>query len=533
MENIVKGIFYVLFAIVLALNVGKVARTLVFVPLYLFGAAYYFFCLLLVIKGIFRIVFGKKLRFHSFLPNLGIVAIFVGMVFLMGAIMMKVNEIPFDLPLADSLANYNGQLATYYQDTIINPFSTGNYWGGGLVYILLAGLIANEAVVFALAVILVLLGAAILAIKPIIALVKMIQNGKEVGKAKRRVKRIQEAEKEEEKAEEPEIVPLEDEPDEIKDNFHVQYGFEPEDPSFSQHDGDYNQSETLSLDETFVKQVLPVENSEFTPLVFGKTDMPAETKTMPSEFERQQVNSYEPEQKEEAPVEEIEETTSLDELYSTGPTQTGEELEVEDYQIHEEVKQELDEELIRQQPVFEEPVVKKPVQQEEPKPVPQPEPKKKKERVVWIPPSPNLLDTYETSEATEKNARAAEERMAAINQVLNDFGVGARCTSYTIGSSVTRFNIEYDANVSVNKVEKLVDDISLRLGGVNARFTAIVQGETFSGLEIPNVTITTVGFKEVFEALPDVNKHMLSVGFGKNISGNVVAADFDEACSES
>ncbi|MCR4911881.1 MAG: hypothetical protein K5925_05090 [Bacilli bacterium] len=532
LENIVKGTFYVLFAIVLALNVGKVARTLAFVPLYLFGASYYFLCLLLVIKGVYRIVAGQKLKFHTIIPRLGIAVTFIGLVFLMGGIMMKVNNIPFNTPLADMVANYNGQLATYYQDTIINTFTTGNYWGGGLIYILLAGLIANEAAVFALAIILVLLGVGLLLIRPIIHLVRAIRSGNEVSLAKRRVKRIQEAEKEEEKEEEVEIVPLENEPDEItNDNFRVQYGFEPEDPTFSEHDGDYNQDATLSLDEAYVKQVLPVENSEFTPLVFGKTDMPAETKVMPSEFERQQVNNTyqqveEPvkEEVQEQPVEE--EVTSLDDFYSNGPIQTGEELEVEEvnYNKPQEVsKPQLDEELIRQQPVFEEPVVRQPVQ-----PQPVPEVKKKKERVVWIPPSPSLLDTYETSEATEKNARAAEERMVAINQVLNDFGVGARCTSYTIGSSVTRFNIEYDANVSVSKVEKLVDDISLRLGGVNARFTAIVQGETFSGLEIPNVTITTVGFKEVFEALPDVNKHMLSVGFGKNISGNVVAADFDE-----
>ena len=115
-----------------------------------------------------------------------------------------------------------------------------------------------------------------------------------------------------------------------------------------------------------------------------------------------------------------------------------------------------------------------------------------------------------------------------VPDVFENFHVGARCISYVVGPSVTRYNIEYANNVSVRSVEKLVDDISIRLGGVNARFEGVVEGQRYSGLEIPNAKITPVSFKEVFEQLPDVKEHPLAVMFGKNIDGKCIGADFDE-----
>ncbi|HHT67054.1 MAG TPA: DUF87 domain-containing protein [Erysipelotrichaceae bacterium] len=151
-----------------------------------------------------------------------------------------------------------------------------------------------------------------------------------------------------------------------------------------------------------------------------------------------------------------------------------------------------------------------------------------KERVRWIPPSTKILNVYETSEQEEANRQIAEERKELINIAFSDFGVGARVEDYTIGPSITRFNIRYDHNVSARSVSSMVQDIQIRLSGVNARFESIVEGQPTSGLEIPNAVTTTVAFKDVFEALPEVDKHPLAVAFGKNIQGDVIYADFDE-----
>ena len=194
---------------------------------------------------------------------------------------------------------------------------------------------------------------------------------------------------------------------------------------------------------------------------------------------------------------------------------------------------EVNEELVQAKPVFEAPQVAQPAVAPAPVAQPMPEVKpieqpKPRERVKWIQPSTEVLNTYETSEQQALNERVASERKEVIDQTIQNFGVGAHVEDFTIGPSVTRFNIAYDRNVSARSVNNLVQDIQIRLGGVSARFESIVEGQSSSGLEIPNASVTTVSFKDVYSDLPDAKKHPLAVAFGKNIKGETIFADFDE-----
>ncbi len=152
-----------------------------------------------------------------------------------------------------------------------------------------------------------------------------------------------------------------------------------------------------------------------------------------------------------------------------------------------------------------------------------------KERLKFVPPSVDLLNDYAISEeVTELNKQNAEEMKEAINSIFGDFNLHARCSGYTIGPSVTRYNIEYDPQVTIAQVKRIMDDVMMRLGGVIGRFEPIVQGQRYSGLEIPNATTETVSLKEVIKGLPNEPKHALAVGFGKDISGKVITADFND-----
>ena len=64
-ENIIKGLFVVLFSIILIINVGKVGRTLAFPLVYLFGASYYFIVAFFLFLGLYRIFKQKKLKIFS------------------------------------------------------------------------------------------------------------------------------------------------------------------------------------------------------------------------------------------------------------------------------------------------------------------------------------------------------------------------------------------------------------------------------------------------------------------------------------
>jgi S-DNA-T family DNA segregation ATPase FtsK/SpoIIIE len=80
----------------------------------------------------------------------------------------------------------------------------------------------------------------------------------------------------------------------------------------------------------------------------------------------------------------------------------------------------------------------------------------------------------------------------------------------------------------VRNVSNLLPDLNVRLNGVDALFEGRVEGQRYSGLEVANAKITSVPFKEVYEALPDAKKKPLNVAFGKNIDGRIISADFND-----
>ena len=146
----------------------------------------------------------------------------------------------------------------------------------------------------------------------------------------------------------------------------------------------------------------------------------------------------------------------------------------------------------------------------------------------FIEPSLDLLNEYENSEADDINTKTAEQRKVMVNEILGTFGYNISCCSYVIGPAVTRYNIEYKDNASFRQISGIVNDISIRIGGIASRFDPIVPGQSYSGLEIPNAVVTTVGFKDVMLGLPDKKKHPLAIGFGKNIAGEVIWADLNK-----
>ena len=521
LENVVKGIAAVLFSISLGLNVGKVMRTIAFPLIYFFGSYYYVLLALFLVLSFYRIFSGEKAKF-KFATTAGIIFLMVGLFFLFGYITISINQYSYTSNnINDAIDLYNAQLANYYDPGFLNTFS--GLWTNGFIGMALGSFIANDAIVLVIGLIVSLFGIGLLLVYPVMAFITYIQTSKEVRQEKRRALRIAKAkEKEKDDIEEepaPEILPIQEEPEQEQE-FEVQFGFEP-DQEIEKEGTDFRQNSFLSLDEDYISRKPDSTGfSEFTPLSFSNNE-PVITRPTYTEPVKEEVPPL------SNPV--VEEEQVLDN-------------EESDFEGIEQVDIIEDNDEITPDYISYEPKVVEPVK-ETPKPVvnnpiptptstpvsnPVPEAPKKRPRVVWVAPSSDLLEEVETAEAQETNARVAESRMATINQIFADYRIGARCLSYTMGSSVTRFNIEYDANASSKQLEKYINDISRRLNGVTARFTPIVANESFSGLEVPNATITTVSFKEVYECLPNVNKHPLSVGFGKDISGNVIAADFDE-----
>lgn len=147
-----------------------------------------------------------------------------------------------------------------------------------------------------------------------------------------------------------------------------------------------------------------------------------------------------------------------------------------------------------------------------------------KPRKKYIMPTLDLLDQGNSSQDIEAQKAECEEKSNIINQAFEDFGINSRVTSYTIGPSVTRYNISTDRQSSVTQINKVLTDLSVRLYGIPVRFSEIVPGMTTSGLEIANKETRIVTIREVLTKFYN-DKNSTLIPFGMNISGEIVYSD--------
>ena len=159
-ENIIKGLFTILLSVVVSINVGKIGRTLSFPLLYFLGAAYYLLIAFAIFAGGYRLVKKQKLKITDFKIVIGIILALLGFVIIISYISFKANGQTFtNIDFIDLITRFNGQLETYYSDKIINVFSSDNLYSLGLIGTLICGLVANDAIILFLGIIILIMAA--------------------------------------------------------------------------------------------------------------------------------------------------------------------------------------------------------------------------------------------------------------------------------------------------------------------------------------------------------------------------------------
>ena len=494
------GITLCLLAVVLILNVGYPARAIAFPFIYLFGLGSYVFYLLVYAYGLYMFFKEKtlKIRFNSIF--FGSIIIFISALMIATLIVTKDNNIfkdTFSSSYKAVLTGIDGigNNSAYWKAHFINLFR-GNNFGGGLVGYAMVGflnsLFKGTGGTWAIAIIVAVLGLFVVFFPYIY---KAIKGEKKKASPKEKPQKETRDLYEGNRVNSDAIIATAGDIDHINEPTPVLV--QPQQSTFEKANDVNDRGDFYSHQDSIYSG-----SSNFVPAMYSKFLIkPTSEKIVHTESAPMPSASQ--------PV--VNEQMSLDF----------------------DARQELNEQLVTAKPEFVQPspVMPAPAPTARPAPVQVEQPRVEqveRKPIKWVPPSTALLENLEVQGALDLNNSVAEERMIAINEVFENFHVGARCISYVVGPSVTRYNIEYANNVSVRSVEKLVDDISIRLGGVNARFEGVVEGQRYSGLEIPNAKITPVSFKEVFEQLPDVKEHPLAVMFGKNIDGKCIGADFDE-----
>lgn len=147
----------------------------------------------------------------------------------------------------------------------------------------------------------------------------------------------------------------------------------------------------------------------------------------------------------------------------------------------------------------------------------------------YVYPSVSLLNEPKANNVLEAQKAECDQRMARINDILTSFKSGARVVDYTIGPSVTRFNIETDSGVTVSSVNRYIQNIQVKLNGIPTRFEEVVPGQMTSGLEIANESSRMVTMKEIYDSLPPLSeKTKLYIPFGEDISGKFISGDLSK-----
>ena len=113
-----------------------------------------------------------------------------------------------------------------------------------------------------------------------------------------------------------------------------------------------------------------------------------------------------------------------------------------------------------------------------------------------------------------------------LNETLASFNIDAHIINVTRGPSVTRYEVELDKGVRLNKITGCADDIALSLGASGVRIAAVPGKISVVGIEVPNRAVTTVSLREVIDSGEfDKAKSKSSIALGKSIDGNCVVGN--------
>jgi DNA segregation ATPase FtsK/SpoIIIE, S-DNA-T family len=113
-----------------------------------------------------------------------------------------------------------------------------------------------------------------------------------------------------------------------------------------------------------------------------------------------------------------------------------------------------------------------------------------------------------------------------LNLTLQNFNVGASVVNVTQGPSVTRFEVQPEPGVKVNKITNLSDDIKLSLAAKDIRIEAPIPGKHTIGIEVPNKTSRPVFINEIITSqVFEESSSPLTAVLGLDISGKPVVTD--------
>ncbi|MHB8243996.1 MAG: DNA translocase FtsK [Acidimicrobiales bacterium] len=122
-----------------------------------------------------------------------------------------------------------------------------------------------------------------------------------------------------------------------------------------------------------------------------------------------------------------------------------------------------------------------------------------------------------------------EARGRVLEQALAAHGVETHLVGFTVGPTVTRFELELGAGVKVARVTNLAKDIAYAMASPDVRILAPIPGRSAIGVEVPNHLRQLVTLGDVLTSTEARRAtHPLEVGLGRDIAGRAVMVNLAE-----
>ncbi len=121
------------------------------------------------------------------------------------------------------------------------------------------------------------------------------------------------------------------------------------------------------------------------------------------------------------------------------------------------------------------------------------------------------------------------ERGRVLEHALAAHGVETRLVGFSVGPTVTRFELELGAGVKVNRVTSLQKDIAYAMASPDVRLLAPIPGRSAIGVEVPNDDRQLVALGDILVSEEARRAtHPCEVALGRDISGRAVMANLAE-----
>jgi S-DNA-T family DNA segregation ATPase FtsK/SpoIIIE len=145
---------------------------------------------------------------------------------------------------------------------------------------------------------------------------------------------------------------------------------------------------------------------------------------------------------------------------------------------------------------------------------------------AWELPPLSLLQRTKDQKLDRSVTDAAGEELV---DALAAHGVETTLVGYTVGPTVTRFELELGAGVKVSQVTSLNRDIAYAMASPDVRILAPIPGRSAIGVEVPNRQRSLVALGDLLASEESIAAtHPLDIPLGRDISGRTVMINLGE-----